>query len=331
VKEFEPHWGLRNGHLMTIAGVFWRRRFPRLPPSVPRLFDTEPRTQLRGDCHWQQTPREHSTLVLLHGLEGSSQSGYMLGTAEKAWVAGFNVVRLNQRNCGGTEKLTPTVYHSGLSSDMRAVILELIDLDRLPRIFAAGFSMGGNLTLKLAGELGGETPEEIRGFVAVAPCFHLAACCDALRERRNIFYDRHFVRRLKQRMRYKASLFPGIYAKDGLMRDLERVRSVRDFDDKITAPCWGFRDAADYYARESAMNVVAAIRRPALVITAADDPFVPIETFKDAALRGNRNIQVIATRYGGHCAFISRESGDERFWSEGRIVEFCVEQLAKGN
>src|SRR5271170_5139265 len=141
---------------MTIAAVFWHRKFPRLPAGEARFFEVEPAsptggssTQVRGDCHWQKAPREHPTLVLLHGLEGSSESAYMLGTAEKAWVAGFNVVRLNQRNCGGTEHLSPTLYHSGLSGDIRAVVLELIERDKLPEIFAAGFSMGGNLVLKV--------------------------------------------------------------------------------------------------------------------------------------------------------------------------------------
>ena len=122
VQEFTPFAMLRNKHLMTIAANFWPRRFSGLGGSTPRLFETEPGTQVRGECHWQESPREHPTLVLLHGLEGSCDSGYMLGTAERAWIAGFNVVRLNQRNCGGTEQLTPTLYHSGLSGDIRAVI-----------------------------------------------------------------------------------------------------------------------------------------------------------------------------------------------------------------
>ena len=164
---------------------------------------------MRGDCHWQEEPRKHPTLVLLHGLEGSSESGYMRGCAEKASAAGFNVVRLNQRNCGGTEHLTPTLYHSGRSADFRAVLLELIERDRLPAIFFAGYSMGGNLVLKMAGELGESAPEELRGIVAVAPCFDLAACADALGEARNFVYSRHFVWKLKGRMRRKARMFAG--------------------------------------------------------------------------------------------------------------------------
>jgi uncharacterized protein len=253
----------------------------------------------------------------------------MLGTAEKAWLAGFNVVRLNQRNCGGTERLTETLYHSGLSCDIRAVVLELIERDRLPEIFAAGFSMGGNLVLKMAGELADAAPGEVRGFAAVAPSFDLAACADALELPKNFLYERHFVKRLKRRMRHKARLFPKQFA-SGLNAQLARVRSVREFDNRITARFCGFRDAADYYAQSSAMRVIGAIRKPTLIVTAEDDPVVPFAMFANEALRQNPNISLVVTRRGGHCAFISQESGERRFWAEGRVVEFCKERSMIG-
>lgn len=329
MKEFTPCRFLRNGHLMTIAASFWRRAYPRLPAGASRLFQTEPGTEVRGDCHFHENSREHPTLVVLHGLEGSSESDYMLGTAEKAWIAGFNVVRLNQRNCGGTEQLTETLYHSGLSCDIRAVVLELIDRDRLPEIFAAGFSMGGNLVLKMAGEFAEAAPRELRGFAAVAPSFDLAACAAEIELPKNFLYERHFVTRLKRRMRHKASLFPEHYAK-GLNGDLARVGSVREFDDRITARFCGFRDAADYYAQSSAMRVIGTIRKPTLIVTAKDDPVVPFAMFTNEALRGNPNISLVATRRGGHCAFISQEGGEGRFWAEARIVEFCKERSTFG-
>src|ERR1700733_13163495 len=138
METFEPHRLLRGGHAQTFAGAYWRRRFPRLPPGSPREFETEPGTRIRGYGHWQSHPRERPTLVLVHGLEGSSESGYMFGLAERAFAAGWNAIRLNQRNCGGTESLTPTLYHSGLSGDYRAVLFELIEQDALPEIFFAG-------------------------------------------------------------------------------------------------------------------------------------------------------------------------------------------------
>ena len=325
VREFAPHWALRNSHLMTIAAHLWRRRFPLLPASETRLFETEPGTRVRAECHWQQLPRDHATLVLLHGLEGSSESGYMMGTAEHAWLAGFNVVRMNQRNCGGSEELTPTLYHSGLSKDIRAVLVELIEADHLPALFAAGFSMGGNLVLKMAGELGRETPEQIKAFVAVAPALNLAACADALAEPRNFIYERHFVRKLKARIQLKSRLFPEKYRLNGL----RKIRTVREYDDVITAPHSGFLDAGDYYTRSSAGQFLAKIARPTLILAAEDDPFVPFSSIAEAARAGNPNIELLSTRCGGHCAFISGSS-EERFWSEARIVEFCHSIAAIG-
>jgi predicted alpha/beta-fold hydrolase len=322
VKEFVPHKKLCNPHLMTIASNFWPRNFARLSKSVSRFFEVEPDTQIRGECHWQENPKAKPTLVQLHGLEGSSESNYMLGTAEKAFDSGFNVVRLNQRNCGGTEKLTPTLYHSGLSSDIKAVLLELIERDGLPEMFAAGFSMGGNLVLKMAGEFSDAAPPQLRAFVAIAPSLDLAACADALGERRNFLYNRHFVKRLKKRMLYKTSLFPGLFPLDRAV--FRRIKTVREFDDVITARFCGFRDAADYYEHSSAVNVIGAIRRPTLVLTSQDDPFVPFRPFQNSAIQMNRQITLIAPPHGGHCAFISEESGSDRFWAETRIVEFCL-------
>jgi hypothetical protein len=322
VKEFVPHKRLRNPHLMTIAATFWPRKFPQLLKSHARFFELEQGTQVRGECHWQQNPRTHPTLVLLHGLEGSSESAYMFGTAEKAFVSGFNVIRLNQRNCGGTEKLTPTLYHSGLSGDIGAVLLELIKNDGLPEIFAAGFSMGGNLVLKMAGESGDAVPRELRAIVAIAPALDLAACADALAQPRNFLYNRHFVKSLKRHMRYKSSLYPDLFPLQ--FSTFRRIRTVRDFDDLVTARFCGFRDAADYYKRSSASNLLSAIRRPTLILTAQDDPFVPFGPFQDSAIQENPHITLIAPPHGGHCAFISEEAGADRFWAEARIVEFCL-------
>jgi uncharacterized protein len=322
VKDFEPLSILRNKHAMTIAANFWPRRFARLGESVSRTFETEPGTCIRGECHWQQNPREHPTLVLVHGLEGSCESNYMRGTAEKACVAGFNAVRLNQRNCGGTEKLTPTLYHSGLSCDIRAVITELIERDGLPEVFAAGFSMGGNLVLKMTGEWSDAAPSQLRAVATVAPSLDLTACADALCEPRNFLYQRHFVTRLKSHMRYKASLFPQQFPIDGM----RGIRSVRDFDEVITARFCGFRGADDYYARSSAAQLLGHIRIPTLILTAQDDPFVPFASFENPAIQANPNITFEAPRHGGHCAFISRESGLGRFWSEARVIDFCREK-----
>lgn len=319
MQQFEPPFLLRNPHLMTVAAAFWRRRYADLNRPSPRFFETEPGTQVRADCHWQASPAGHPTLVLLHGLEGSSDSGYMLGTADKAFHAGFNVLRLNQRNCGGTEKLTPTLYNSGLSCDVRAVVNELIEQDRLPGIFAVGFSMGGNLVLKMAGEFGDAAPQQLRGVVGVCPSCALGACADAIGEFQNRVYERRFVKLLKARMLRKAALFPERYALNGF----EKIRSVREFDDAITAKFCGFRDADDYYEKSSALPLLDRIRVPALLLLAQDDPMIPFRSFDATELRQNPRITLEAPRHGGHCGFIGRKAGGERFWAEARVVEFC--------
>ncbi len=317
--RFEPHPLLRNAHLMTLVASFWPRRHARLPRPAQRQFEVEPGSRILAQCHWQSPPKRHPTLVLVHGLEGSSESFYMWGTAERAFVGGFNVLRLNQRNCGGTEHLTPTLYNSGLSGDCHAVLLELVERDAFPEIFFAGYSMGGNLVLKMAGELGGQAPAQLRGVCVVAPSIDLAACADAIALPRNFLYEWDFLRGLKQRLRRKARLFPGRYALDGL----RHIHTLREFDDVITAPCSGYRDAVDYYFRASAIRVIAEIRVPTLVLTAQDDPFVPFASFQDPAITANPHITLVAPPHGGHCGFLSRRAGDERFWAEARVVEFC--------
>ena len=324
---FEPHPLLHNPHVMTLAAAFWPRGFPRLPRPTERLFEVEPGTKLLAQCHSQREQQRHLTLALVHGLEGSSQSLYMLGIAEKAFAVGFNALRFNQRNCGGSERLTSTLYNSGLSGDYRAVLAELVDLsgrDALPEVFFAGYSMGGNLVLKMAGELGADAPRQLRGVCAVNPGLDLAACADAIAWPQNFLYEWNFIRGLKQRLRYKARLFPGRYPLDGLAR----VRTLREFDDAITAPAFGYRDAEDYYYRASALRVVGQIRVPTLIVAAQDDPFVPFASFRAPAIAANARITFVAPPRGGHCSFISRFAGEERFWAEARVVEFCRQHSA---
>jgi predicted alpha/beta-fold hydrolase len=312
---------------MTLAGAFWPRWVRRLPRGEERRFEVEAGTCLLVKCHWQASRRECATLVLVHGLEGSSESGYMRGLAEQAFVAGLNVLRVNQRTCGGTEELTPTLYGSGLSADYQAILFELIERDRLPALYFAGYSMGGNLVLRMAGQLGAEAPPELRGVCGVCPTIDLAACVDAIERPSNALYQRHFVRGLKARLRRKARLFPameragkpGKFVRDGVAR----VRTVREFDDAVTAPHFGYRDVDDYYYQASACRVVGRIAVPCLIITAQDDPVVPFSIFGGAEVHGNPRIMLAAPERGGHCAFVSRFAGWERFWAEARVAEFC--------
>jgi predicted alpha/beta-fold hydrolase len=236
---------------------------------------------------------------------------------------------MNQRNCGASERLSPTLYNSGLSGDYRAVLNELVQQDGVPEIFFAGYSMGGNLVMKMAGELGADAPPEFRALAVVCPALDLSACSDALSESRNFIYQRHFVRNLQARTLRKARVFPGTIRVEGLAR----VRTVREFDDAIIAPQFGFRDAEDYYQRSSALRVIDRVRIPALILTAKDDPVVPYRTLDVPAIHENPNVTIEAPAHGGHCGFISRWKGPERFWAEARLVEFLRGQsrLLPGN
>jgi predicted alpha/beta-fold hydrolase len=203
-------------------------------------------------------------------------------------------------------------------------VRELIARDRIPAIAFAGYSLGGNLALKLAGELGDAAPPELKAVCAVSPTMDLAVCVEALERRSNFPYQWNFVKNLKGRMRRKAAAWPGEYS----LEPLRGMWTVRQFDEAYTAPHHGFRDADDYYYRASAMRVIDRIHVPALILTAEDDPFVPTAPFRDAAITKNPNIHVVITPCGGHCAYIEqgRDSYDG-YWAEREIVRFVEYQV----
>ncbi|MFN2531762.1 MAG: YheT family hydrolase [Pyrinomonadaceae bacterium] len=322
-KLFQPHAIFRGGHAQTLAAYVWPRRFrfkQAAHSDEVRLFQIESGIQLLALCRWQSTPSKHATIVLWHGMEGSAESVYMLSSATKAFRAGFNVVRVNFRNCGGTEHLSPTFYHGGMSGDLRAVITELIITDKLTRIYPIGFSLGGNIVLKLAGEYAEDPPPEVIAVSAVSPSVDLRASTDSIIHRRNWIYHRNFVKNMKKRVRTKHRLFPGSVSID----KLSDVKTIRDFDEIYTASLHGFADANDYYLLESSIRVANQIRIPTLVIHAKDDPFIPFTPLEEPGFRNNPFVLVIGTQQGGHVAFISRKRVDEdRFWAENRAIEFC--------
>jgi len=321
---FVPHPLLKNAHAMTIAAAFAPRRFD-LPLPEDRLFQVDPQSKILGHCHWQPGKLPDApVIVIVHGLEGSSDSNYARGIAGKAFHRGFHAVRLNQRNCGETESLTPTLYNSGMSNDYRAVLEELSSVDGFRQIFFVGYSMGGNLVAKMAGEFADAAPPALRAICTVCPAMDLAPCADALERWDNYPYQRKFVSGLMARYARKQQFFPQLYSTNGL----PPIRTVRQFDDFIIAPRFGYRDAQDYYESVSAKRVVAQIRVPFLLITAQNDPFVPYSLFLAAKVAENPVIRFVAPQYGGHCGFISNQPGPERFWAEQRVVDFCSSHLS---
>ena len=283
------------------------------------MIEVAPGVQVLCHCHWQEDRTRALTLIVVHGLEGSSDSQYMLGVTEKGLAAGMNIVRYNQRNCGGTEAQAPVLYHSGLSNDVAVVAREFIARDRITRLALAGFSMGGNLALKLAGEWARNGPPEFRAVAACCPALDLAASADALHEPGNRIYESYFLWALRRRMMQKAQLFPGHFD----VSRMRGMRSLRDFDDRITAHYCGFNGVDDYYDRASAAHVVGQIAVPTLIVHAANDPFVRITAETRRRIAANPNIVFRETASGGHCAFVGERNGvDDGFWAESAIVNF---------
>jgi predicted alpha/beta-fold hydrolase len=314
--DFRARRCLSGGHRQTLGNFFLPRRFSL--PAEERLIEVEPGVSVLCHCHWQAERTRALTAIVVHGLEGSSDSSYALGIAAKGLAAGINVVRMNQRNCGGTDHLAPTLYHSGRSQDVGVVARTLITTEKLSRLALVGFSMGGNLVLKLAGEWGREGPPEFCAVVGVCPSVDLAASADALHLGSNRLYELYFLWALRRRLRAKARLFPQHFS---TVR-MRGVGSLREFDDKVTAYYCGFAGAQDYYDRSSASRVLDRIAVPTLILHAANDPFIRIMPETRARIAANPHIVFHETADGGHCSFLAEPNGYDGRWAERQVVEF---------
>lgn len=326
---FEPFPFLTNGHMMTIIPALWMRKLPPVKtPAVDRLFQVKPHVQVLAKCHFADDAKSRPTLIILHGLEGSSNTPYVLGLTHKALEHGMNVVRLNLRNCGNTLHLTPTLYNAGLSSDLIAVTNELIERDGLKTIFAAGYSLGGNIVLKAASELGAEGKALFKGICAVSPALDLAACVDSMEKGFNRFYEQRFLFGLKDKIRIKHQMYPSLYD----VAKLKGVNTLRGFDDVFTAPDADCKDSAEYYAKASAIRIIEKSEVPILIIAAKDDPIVPFTSFSSPKLKAP-NITMLTPEHGGHSGFLGRTTESngavsDRFWAENRIIDFCLAQIS---
>ena len=320
MQPFQPLF--RNSHAATIAGNFWPRDLDlqRFPVQA-RFFRTEPDVQVLVHSQRPLIPTK-AELILIHGLEGSSQAGYACSLAQTALEAGFGVHRFNMRSCGGTEAVSgKTLYHSGQTGDLLSVARQLRREGAAP-LYLVGFSLGGNVVLKLGGELG-EGGEAVAGIVAVSTPIDLAACVRQLLRPSNFIYGNRFVARLKARIRLKEALTPGLFE----LSDLDRVKNVYDFDDLFTARSFGFGSADNYYATQSSNQFLERIRVPCLVVQAKDDPLIPYSVFKHPAFQTNPFLHFLPVDHGGHLGFVS--SRKPRFWLDGVLVNWLLAQAGQ--
>jgi len=333
-SDFTPRRFLNNGHLMTLAGNFLPRPWS-LPEAENLLVEVEAPveghasygpTRVLCHCHWQPADvrSQRLTIILVHGLEGSSNSQYVLGNSTRAWAAGCNVVRMNMRSCGGTDKFSPAIYHSGCSNDVARVVEQIVAQHHLQSVALIGYSMGGNLVLKYAGELGPNAPSVLKAAVGISPLMDLAASSAALHEPQNRLYERYFLRSMVDRVRRKAELFPEIYLQFYASGILSKLRSMRDFDEHVVARFGGFADADDYYYSVASSRVASQLSVPTLILHALDDPFIRMLPETRQVLIDNPHVNFFETQHGGHCAFLAPAAGYDGYWAEKTLLGFLL-------
>jgi predicted alpha/beta-fold hydrolase len=266
-------------------------------------------------------------LLVLHGLEGTIRSHYLRGLLALAQERGWTADALIFRTCNGEMTRARRLYHSGETTDLDAVARRLVREHPGQPLALAGFSLGGNVLLKWLGEHGDDLPPEIRAAAAVSVPFDLERGSRFIERGFSRVYGRHFLRTLRAKARIKLERDPGLYDATAL----ERARTLFDFDDIVTAPVHGFAGASDYYRRSSSLGFLSSIRRPTLLLSAYDDPFLPRAVLDDVAevARGNRYLSVEFHQRGGHVGFISgRAPWAARYYAEERVLSFLEAQLA---
>lgn len=322
---YTPAWWVPGAHLRTLWGKFVRRtaletRSERW--TTPDGDEIEIRRIEAPGGASDVAPR----LLVLHGLEGTIRSHYLLGVLARARSLGWNADALIFRSCNGEVTRARRLYHSGETTDLALVVERLVNDHLGQPLVLAGFSLGGNVLLKWLGEHGDHVPSEIRGAVAVSVPFDLERGSRFIERGFGRVYTRHFLRTLKAKARAKLARDPGLFDS----RTLERAATLYDFDDAVTAPVHGFRDAHDYYTRSSSIGFLSAIRRPTLLLSAYDDPFLP-PTVLDEVRRIADSNAFLTTEFharGGHVGFISGVSPlSPRYYAEERIFDFLRGQL----
>jgi uncharacterized protein len=333
---FRPHPLVRGGHLQTIVGTYLPsrvaidsilHRVPLPDGDLIALHDDGPHQSGAGLQAATNDPRQvanpHHVVILLHGLGGCHQSGYMLRCCAKLRARGIRVFRMDLRGCGAGIGLARHPLHAGRSEDAAAALNYVSQQCPGARIHLVGFSMGANIVLKLAGEVGGEAPAQLASVMAVSPPIDLHECTRNIQRGLNRFYDRRFVRSLVRHIRRRVDLVP-----DVLSRPLvPRPRRLMEFDSVFTAPLSGFADVHDYYTRASSGALLSQIAVPTLIVTAASDPIVPVESFERANY--SPTTQLVIASCGGHLGFVAARGGDpDRRWLDWRVVEWIVSQAS---
>jgi uncharacterized protein len=304
-----------------LLGYLSRSRLRWAAPTEDRVVEAGPEVRLLVRTSWQPGERAGRPLiVLVHGLGGSDRGGYVTATGRFAWQRGFHVARMNMRGAGDGEAVCPRLYNAGLDGDLCAVVEDLARI--VPRIVIVGFSLGGSLSLLTLARSG--VPDAVRGVVSVSAPLDLAACAAALERPGNRLYQAYFMRELRSAYSRLQRRRPDLYA-PGRERGL---RTVLEYDEAITAPYGGYASAASYYAQSSAGPRLSAIDRPALLLSAADDPMVPAQANARFELPPSGHVVREVWPTGGHVGFVAHTAAPGRFWAAERALAFGEDCIA---
>ena len=320
MDSFQPPWMFRNGHIQTLAGTYlFGRKANRLLLPTPTLIqevrvDCGDLVVFHDDCPATWKPGDRVAL-LLHGLAGSHQSPYMKRIAAQLYQRGVRTMRLDFRGCGAGVTLARYPYHSGRSDDLMATILSIQALCPESPLCLIGFSMGGNVALKLLGEVG--NIEGVERAVAVCPPIDLSLTIDFIGSGLARVYDAYFAKTCIQNVRRRQLARPDAIIPAGWFE--RPPRNMREFDETFTAPVCGFTSAAHYYQSASARQFLSEITIPTLIIAAQDDPVIPFEPFTQTDL--SASTQLRAPRHGGHIGFVTARGPS---WLDHQIIDWTI-------
>ena len=333
-RTYTPAWWIPGPHLRTLWGKFFRR-IPMVPTRRERwdtpdgdFVDLERFEPSAAAGEGEGSAATRPRLLMLHGLEGSSRSHYVRGTFDEARRRGWAMDLLVFRSCGEEPNRARRFYHSGETTDLAFVLDRILERHPSQPILLAGVSLGGNVLLKFLGERGDTLPARVRGAVAVSVPFDLGRGSRHISRGFSRVYERHFLRSLRRKAIMKLERYPDLVEREALMQ----ARSLYDFDDRVTAPVHGFASADDYYGRSSAIAWIDRIRVPTLLLSAADDPFLPAEVLDEvrAVARENAALTVEFVARGGHVGFVSgRVPWRPHYYAEWRLCDFlsgCLTQ-----
>lgn len=307
---YVPPFFLFNAHLETIYPALFRK--VALQPFERERINTPDEDFLNLDWLKQGSSR---LIIISHGLEGDTSRAYIRGMARAGFMNGFDVLAWNYRGCGGEINKQRRFYHSGATDDLQTVLLHARKFYQ--EIFLVGFSLGGNVTLKYLGE---QKPyPEIKKAIVFSVPLNLYTSCLKITERSNFLYAYRFLTSLKKKVIDKGKSFPELD-----LRDIGKIGTLQEFDDRYTAPLHGFNTALEYYEQCSAIHFLKSITTPTLIVNAQNDPFLSRDCFPDEAFLGHGMVRAEYPRYGGHVGF-SQFSKNGLYWSEERAIIFFTQ------